>query len=308
LSRYARVAARIALAATLAGSFLSCATNGTPKNLKWPDALAVNREAILPLKMNAHFIVPEFPVAINGQTVFLEFDTGTPHGFMLTDPDPAKFGLETISTARELNADGSDRGARSLIVRADTIEVLGITTKRITGKLSDWKTYSSFPFSGLVSPELFGPRRISLDYRNRLYAISDTPVPDGLPGNVHGVARLIRIPERFGGNVYFENTLGGEPVVTYLDTGASHSVIDDRMVERLHLKWHARGSRKLCDKITFTIGEKEFTVKDILIERVSRSGEFGEKVMLCLGMDFLKDYLFTLDRTGEPLIVVSDPR
>jgi hypothetical protein len=290
----------------LAFCLASCATRVPIGSLGWLGDFQVDRGSVRAFEMNQNFPIPELPVSINGKLASLELDTGTPHGFMLTEGAPEDYGLEIADVVRELNADGSDRGFDAYSVIADEVSVLGNATSRVPGTVSSWKVFSNHPFGGTISPGMIGDKRVIIDYPNKYLAISDVEAPAGLPPERNCAARTLAIPDRFGSNVYVRGRFGNKDIVVYLDTGSSHSIIDPGVFEGSGLSVMKRGGMSWVASLKFTIGEREFEIKKATVQPILRGVEFDKPVGIALGADFLKDYILTIDSVGERKIVISE--
>lgn len=283
-----------------------CSTAAPPETLAWVRDFGIDAASVKPLRMNKHFPIPEIPVEVSGATVYLELDAGTPHGLMLTNASAKNIQYRVIERTRELNADGSDRGSDSLRVVFDSVSVLGEKTEGVDGKVADWKIYSSLPFGGTVSFEMLGAKSIVLDYKNRYYAISERPIPDGPNSARYGQASALAVPDRFGSNMYFYGSMSGKEIVIYLDTGSSESAVDPSIVAAAGFAQTGPAKQPYCKSVSFEVGGHGLTMKNIRVKRISPGVSFDKPVALVLGADFLKDRVLAVDRTGPMRIIIGD--
>jgi hypothetical protein len=296
---------KIGLVIILPLCLASCATRAPIGSLAWIDDLKVEPANVLAFKMNQHYPMPEIDVSINGKIASLELDTGTPHGFILTDTTVEEYGLEVMGVVRELNADGSDRGFDAFSVVADEVCVLGVESKRVKGTVSSWKVFSGFPFQGTISPEMLGKKRVIIDYKNRYLGLSDIGTPDSLSQEVNCAVKTLPIPTAYGSNVYFPGRIGGRDIVIYMDTGSSTSSIDPPVFAGLSLDGKRRGGQLWAQDVEFSIGNYTFILKKAVVGPILRGIDFDNPVGIALGADFLKDYIITIDSIGERTIVIS---
>ncbi|MDX1624164.1 MAG: hypothetical protein R3199_09295, partial [Gemmatimonadota bacterium] len=159
---------------------------------------------------------PFVPVAIDGDTVELMFDTGNMVGVSLTAEKLEELDLPRIGEWTRLASDRSVVG-RYGVHRAESVSVFGV---ELPSRVYEW-SHPRLP--GLVGPRFLRGRRFTLDYDAGVLGMSEEPADpaDRPPGGVP----LVR-SERHPDLLLVHGRVGGRRVLMELDTGKSRTVID----------------------------------------------------------------------------------
>jgi len=277
------------------------------EKLKWVQELGYQADEVQSITLNS-LGVPEILIKVDGMPVRVEFDTGNSGPLTLTTAVEKSTRYELVGQQEELNPDGTHRGW-SKAIRLKNVEILGTVYKEVVASLLDWKLTSDSPFNGLVGLKYLLRKRLTLDYKNRLLAITDKPLPQSvLTNSVFAVIPLLKAPEQQGEIVYVSGEVNGHKQTIYLDTGTVPSHVSPEAAvgsvsttSRYHDFFK---SDKKYKSIEVKLGQLIFRVNDIYESKtISRGTHFEHAVGLVLGSDKLKDLIMTIDKIGERLII-----
>ncbi len=289
--------------AALAGPSPSAAK---PEEPSWVRDLGYEAGEVQPMTLSP-LGVPQIPVKIGGVPIKVLFDTGNSGSLVLTTAVEKDIRYELLGQSEERNPDGSHRGW-SKEIRLAKVEILGTVFQGLQAVLVDWKLMSSLPFNGLVGLKDFLKKRVTLDYRSRLLAVTNRPLPGGILGDPDtAVIPLLRAPARQGEIIYVIGEVNGRKQVIYIDTGAVPSCVSPEAAagsETYKARFHAVfGSDRKYWSIEVKLGGLAFRVEDIYESlNIKRGTSFEFPVGLVLGSDKLKDLILTIDKIGNRLV------
>ena len=135
------------------------------------------------------------------------------------------------------------------------------------------------------------------------------------PPTVHGVELPFRFSE--GYLIMVEGQIGTQTNLKFiLDTGATISIVDSRIADKLNLPCHPAASLSFDRKLTWqstTVPEIEFgqiKAKNIqmLVGHLGEYSEFAKKADAIIGMDLLKLINFSIDYDSKKIIFHSHQR
>ncbi len=266
----------------------------------WAKRLDYRPDEIFPIKLQINF-VPLVEVRINGSPFWVIFDTGNSTGFSLTSAVEDRIEHKVVGTTTERWADGSYRG-ETKIVRIPSLEVFGETFSDVETTISDWKIFSSLKFNGLLGLRYFRNKRVTIDYRTMKIGITSRPlVPAPLDGKFSGIVSLLDPPPGQEDLIYVLGRVKDQPSVIYLDTGSSASFIDPGALDDREI---IEGKRHLlAENIEMSVQDFHFIVKQLRVEKQRRGVDFGYPQTVKLGSDFLRDFLITIDKIANRVII-----
>lgn len=267
----------------------------------WSRELGYRSEEIYPLTMASSTGLSMIEVRIDGVRMSLLLDTGSAHGFMVTDSAPS-VPYRVLEEVSDRDASGRVRGTSQRIL-ADSMNVLGATFFRVEGDHSDWKLYASDPFPGTVGLDFFLDRRLTIDYSSRRVAVSAAPLPARLDKKRYLVLDLVQPPKDHGHLLYVRAVVNGRPAIVYLDTGYSASWIDPQFSQNLARAERRGGSGALCRGIPLELGGRSFVLDDLREEPIRRGSGLDQPVALVLGNDILSHFLVTIDLRTKKLVL-----
>jgi len=285
-------------------AFLAAAGVPAPK---WIKDFAYQPAELHPITLSS-LGIPEIIIQINRSPLKVLFDTGNSGPLSLTTAMENAIQFRTLRQEEELNADGSHRGW-SKVIELGEVEILGAVYKNHSASLIDWKMTSDASYNGLVGLKYFLNMRITLDYKNRLIAVSESPAPADIVSNPdYAVVPLLKAPKAQGEIVYVAGEVNGHKQVIYLDTGTTPSCVSPEAAaasESYKTRYHDfYKSDKKYKSIDVKIGQLTFQVKDIFESNEIRRGtDFPYPVGLILGSDQLKNLVLTVDKIDNRLIL-----
>ncbi len=293
----------------LTGSTLAATGTPAPKPEEppWIRSLGYQPGEVRAITLNLQGI-PRIVIKVDDAPLTVLFDTGCSGPLVLTTAVEKDIRFESLRQSEELNPDGSHRGW-SREIKLAKVDISGTAYGDVEATLVDWRLMSSLPFSGLVGLSYFPKKRLTLDYRNRLLAVTDRPLPESALGDPGlAVVPLLKGPVKQGEIIYVEGEVNGHKQVIYLDTGAVPSCVSPEAAagsETSTAKFHnVFGSDRKYKSIEVKLGRLTFRVEDIYESRNIRRGtSFEYPVGLILGSDELKGLILTIDKIGNRLVV-----
>ncbi len=268
---------------------------------EWPRDLGYQDREVYPLIVSPSTGCPFVEVNFSGILTPLMLDTGSAHGFLITNQAPS-IPYHVEERTEELNADGSHRG-ESVVIRIDSIDVLGRLFKDARGTFTDWQMYSSAPFAGTVGLDFFLDRRLTLDYLSKRIAVSIKPLPAILDHERYLALDLVDPPVEQGHILYVRASVNGRKSIVYLDTGYNLSWIDPGFVDGLQKVEKPGKYRIFRQRVPVEIGGCNLLLNDLREDSIRRGAGFDSPVALTLGSDFLSNFIVTIDLRAKKLIL-----
>jgi hypothetical protein len=151
----------------------------------------------------------------------------------------------------------------------------------------------------------FHSQRITLDYKKKLIAITDRPLPGTQKSEFSRASTaLLEASGSQADLIYVLGRIKGRPTVIYLDTGSSASFIDPSMVEVGEIK---KGKRyRYVENIPMSIADLPFNVKQLRVQEQRRGVSFAYTQTAKLGSDVIKDFLMTIDKISGKLYLAKN--
>lgn len=266
----------------------------------WAEKLDYRTDELYPIKLQINSI-PLVEVKVNGSPLWVKFDTGCGTGFSLTTAVQEKIAHDVTGKSTERNPDGSYRGETTL-ARIASLEVFGERYAPVATSFSDWRIFSTLKFNGLLGLRYFKDKRVTIDYKTRLIGISARPLVYRAIRDFSGAG--VPLLEASGSQadlIYVSGRVKGRPAVIYLDTGSSASFIDPSMLDPGEIK---KGKRHLlAENIGMSIGDFSFTVRQLRVKEQKRGVSFEYPQTVKLGSDVIRDFLITIDKIANRLIL-----
>ncbi len=268
----------------------------TTKEPAWLAPLGYGAGDVFPVRRGFQGM-PFVEVSLGGSSHWLLFDTGNMVGLTLATPLLDKLGLPVVGQWERLGSDGHVIGVyrRS---RAPSVKVLG----RV---LADQTVYefSDARLGGLVGPDALPGSRFTLDYRSRVLAVTNAPVP-GVPRGFTALplTRSARVPRL----VLASGRANGRPVLMECDTGASRTIVDPSLVQELRLP--AAGDGVRIDSLA--IGPLLFKVRSAkVVPKTGIDPDLNPPIQLSVGSDLLSRLILTVDyERGQMLLSEASGR
>ncbi|NIM97106.1 MAG: hypothetical protein GTO24_03155, partial [candidate division Zixibacteria bacterium] len=150
---------------------------------------------------------------------------------------------------------------------------------------------------GLIGPRYVYGKRFTLDYRNKIIAVSELPFPRIEAGDI--TFPLIQSKEHKG-MIIIGGEVNGHQVLIQIDTGKSRTCVDPALVKKIDLPEVKRGYR--IDKIQ--LGQYSFKVtsaKKVSFRGIS--GDLPEPILLGIGSDILSQVVLSVDYSKQIVII-----
>lgn len=234
---------------------------------------------------------PYVQVTVNGQELEMAFDTGNMSGLLVAPETAKQLRLSSIGERRHYDSSGEAIG---------TSRVFNVPELVVFGKVWTEEQAHEHTGSGLIG--LIGPRyvygkRFTLDYKNKIIAVSESPSPRIEQENI--IFPLFRSKDHTG-MIVIKGEVNGYPVLIQIDTGKSRTCVDPALVEKVNLPEAARGYR--IDKIQ--LGPYSFMVTSAkMVSFRGISGDLPEPILLGLGSDILSQVVLTVDYLRQIVII-----
>ncbi len=281
--------------------FLALGLDTQQKN--WTEKWDYRPDELHSIKLQTNSI-PLVEVKVNGSPLWVIFDTGCSTGFSLTSAVEGKIAHQVTGKSKERNPDGSYRGETTLATIA-SLEVFGAKYASVETSFSDWRIFSTLKFNGLLGLRYFKNKRLTIDYQSKIIGISSKPLvyraSEDFP---MAVVPLLQASGSQADLVYVLGKVKNSPTVIYLDTGSSASFIDPSI-------WDASETKKdkkhlLAENVEMSIGGFSFTVKRLRVQEQRRGVSFEYPQTVKLGSDVIKDFLITIDKIANRLILQNN--
>jgi len=141
----------------------------------------------------------------------------------------------------------------------------------------------------LVGPGFLKDVRFTLDYESRRMAISNTPLPESIPG--YRAIPLVR-SARHPALILVKGSIHGREILLELDTGKSRSVIHPGLAAELKLNPSSGGFR-IGD---LRVGDLSFDLPDAKpVDQSAIDPALPEPIMAGIGSDLLSQFVWTVD-------------
>jgi hypothetical protein len=266
----------------------------------WAERLDFRQDELYPIKIQINSI-PVVEVKVNGSPLWVKFDTGCSPGFSLTSAVEDTIEHTVTGKSTQRNPDGSYRGETTLATIA-SLEIFGVTYAPVKTSFTDWRIFSTLKFNGLLGLKYFQDKRVTIDYKKKKIGITDRPIGDDPLKKFNGaVVPLLKAPGGQADLIYVLGKVRGQPTVIYLDTGSSASFIDPSMLDSGEIK---NGKRYLfTENVEMSIGDLPFTVKRLRVQEQRRGVDFAYPQTVKLGSDVIRDFLITIDKITNRLIL-----
>jgi predicted aspartyl protease len=236
--------------------------------------------------------MPFLQVSIGDSTYSFLFDTGNMVGLTLATPLFDQLGLPESGRWNRLDAGGQVIGVYRQ-VRAPIVRLLGQTLRD-----REIFEFSDSGLGGLVGPDALPGTRFTLDYHAGILAVSNSPLPNVLPGlTALPLSRSARLPRL----ILAMARVNGRPVLVEFDTGASRTNIDPALVRDRGLPTGDHGVR--IDSLA--IGPLVFTVPSARVNpKVGIDPTLHPPIELAVGSDILGQVVVSVDyRRGQLLLI-----
>lgn len=256
----------------------------------WQKELEYEPSEIFSIKVG-RYGYPYVQVIINGQELEMAFDTGNMSGLLMAPETVRQLSLSSIGESTHYDSSGEVIGT-SRVFRVPELVVFG----KVWAKEQAHEHVGS-GLVGLIGPRYVYGKRFTLDYKNKIIAVSESPSPRIEQENI--IFPLFRSKDNTG-MIVIRGEVNGYPVLIQIDTGKSRTCVDPVLVEKMNLPEAARGYR--IDKIQ--LGPHSFKVtsaKKVSFRGIS--GDLPEPILLGIGSDILSQVVLSVDYLKQIVII-----
>lgn len=263
------------------------------KNIGWIKDFDYSEDQVT--NITFRYSCPNIPVTINSREFTMGFDTGNGAGIFLTTALEGKVDYDIDTNIKgsfyQTNPDGTYRGGSTPIVLKN-IKVFGDEFTNVKSSISDWRIFSSSEFNGTVGLKFFQKEIITIDYKNGMFAIKNTPIDYNKLQNEHyTIFPLIKSDaDRESSLLFFNEEVDGVMSTIYLDTGASRSFVNT-------------GDNKNTANVK--LGDKTYNFSNLMTDKIGFRGSFQYPLRFALNSDILKSQglVVTIDGIENKLIL-----
>ncbi len=256
----------------------------------WQNELEYEPSEIFPIKVGKYGY-PYVQVIINGQELEMAFDTGNMSGLLVAPETASQLSLSSVGESTHYDSSGEVIGT-SRVFRVPELMVFGkVWTKEKAHE------HAGSGLVGLIGPRYVYGKRFTLDYQNKIIAVSESPFPRIEQGNI--TFPLIQSKDHIG-MIIIGGEVNGHQVLIQVDTGKSRTCVDPELVKKIDLPEVKRGYR--IDKIQ--LGSYSFKVtsaKKVSFRGIS--GDLPEPILLGIGSDILSQVVLSVDYSKQIVII-----
>lgn len=256
----------------------------------WQKELEYEPSEIFSIKVG-RYGYPYVQVIINGQELEMAFDTGNMSGLLMAPETVRQLSLSSIGESTHYDSSGEVIGT-SRVFRVPELVVFG----KVWAKEQAHEHVGS-GLVGLIGPRYVYGKRFTLDYKNKIIAVSESPSPRIEQENI--IFPLFRSKDNTG-MIVIRGEVNGYPILIQIDTGKSRTCVDPVLVEKMNLPEATRGYR--IDKIQ--LGPHSFKVtsaKKVSFRGIS--GDLPEPILLGIGSDILSQVVLSVDYLKQIVII-----
>ncbi|MDJ0657120.1 MAG: hypothetical protein QNJ40_23375 [Xanthomonadales bacterium] len=249
-----------------------------------------------PLRFDNVFSIPEIDVGFGARQFPLLFDFGNSGNITITTALEDAIEYQVTGSMKTYTADGRDRGQGFIIV-IPQLKILHSTFQNETGSLMDWRIYATEPFNGMVGLKYFDNTCMTVSYRDKSLAVSQTSITDRLTDANSRAIELLDISSHpFG--IHFRGKLNSDNVIVYFDTGKSASFVNSDLLASAKIETDKTGSY-YQDAVQVAFGDLDFEISYPRVKSIRRDIDDDMPVGMEVGSDVLKHFAFTIDRTNN---------
>ncbi len=262
------------------------------QRVNWQEELEYRSNEIFPIKIGKYGY-PYVQVSINAQEFEMAFDTGNMSGLLVAPDTANRLRLSSVGESKHYDSSGEVIG---------TFRVFKVPELKVFDKV--WveeraHEYAGTGLIGLIGPRYVYGKRFTLDYQNKVIAVSGSPLPRVEPEN--SIFPLIQ-SESLKGLIVIKGLVNGEQVLIEIDTGKSRTCVDSALIKKIDLPEVERGYR--IDEIQ--LGPYSFKVASA--KKVSFKGmsdDFAEPILLGIGSDILSQVILSVDYSKQ-IVMISN--
>jgi predicted aspartyl protease len=206
--------------------------NDSPSTVKWTKPLNYLSDELFPITIGKYGY-PYIEVKINSEGFDLVWDTGNMSGLTLSTELAERLNLPILGESKSYDSAGD------LVGEYRTFNVGELDFFNTTRKDIRAYEFSHSDLEGLVGPGFIVDGRFTIDYKNKIIAISSSPLPTE---SVDTTLSMVRSP-KYPALILVYGFVNNQKVLIEIDTGKSRTVIDPELAESLELPETSNGYR-----------------------------------------------------------------
>ncbi len=256
---------------------------------------------IYPITLDSIFSIPEIPVIFGDEPYPFTFDFGNSGNIAITNAIADSLEFVITDTAYTYTPDGKIRGRVYDIILCE-FHTLSQSFSHEPGTLSDWSIFSTEPFNGLIGLKYVDGRCFTLSYPRKILAISDQSfTPNPVNQNTAKIQMEHFDMHPYG--VHFKGKVNGRDAIIYLDTGKSHSAVNQYLVQPDKILSDKSGAF-YGGTLEIKMGSKTFEIYYPRVKDTGRDIKSDLPVGIEIGSDILQYFLLTIDRTHDQNVLI----
>jgi len=237
------------------------------------------------------FGLPHITVSLNGEIFEMLWDTGNMSGLAISSQVAKRLNLPLVGQTELYDSGGKTVGKR---------RIFGLGRFTLFG--TEWSSQRAYELVNTTLLGLIGPRyvkkgRFTIDDKNHLIAVSESPLPKSITEGT--ILPLIPSPQ-LPAMIVIRGSVNGREVLVQVDTGKTRTCVDPVLATELALPEVRRGFR--IDQIE--LGPYSFDVpsaKEKGFQGISRG--LPEPILVGIGADILAQIILTVDYSQKVLVI-----
>jgi predicted aspartyl protease len=262
------------------------------KIVDWQKDLEYKSSEIFPIKVGKYGY-PYVQVIINDQELEMAFDTGNMSGLLVSPDTACRLGLSSVGESKHYDSSGEAIGTY-LVFRVPELVVFDkVWTEEQAHE------HRSSGLIGLIGPRYVYGKRFTLDYQNKVIAVSESPFLRIEQENI--TFPLIQSKDHEG-MIIIGGEVNGHQVLIQIDTGKSRTCVDPELVKKIDLPEVKRGYR--IDNIQLGLHSfKVSSAKKVSFKGIS--GDLPEPILLGIGSDILSQVVLSVDYSKQIVMITK---
>ncbi len=260
-----------------------------------------NKFNLYPLTFNNIFGIPEIQVEFKNQTFPFYFDFGNNGNIVLTDAFKGSNFYTVIDSGSTFNPDGSVRD-KIYKINISSFKIFDEEYKNVKSVLAYWRTFSSEPFNGLVGLNYLKNKSFTLNCKKKYLLVSpESIVKSFTPLNAE-VIQMERYDYHPNG-IHFKGILNNKKIIVYFDTGKSQTALNRKLFPESKIVSDKSGSfyKGTAELI---LGGLKITIVQPRVKNIRRSINDSLPIGIEAGIDLLKHFIISVDRTGKKNVLI----
>jgi len=247
------------------------------------------------------FNIPEINVKIGENHFTFYFDFGNSGNIVITSYIKNNIEYSILDSSYTYNSDGSLRD-KTFNIEIPKFQVFDSLYTNEKCTLADWNIFSTNPFNGLIGLKYLQNKCFTLDCINRKLIISSHSILDSLSEKDAEIINLETYKYHpFG--VHFIGKVNGKESIIYFDTGKSRSAINRSLIPEEGIVPNKSGTF-YAGTVELYFGNISLKVEYPMVKKIKRSVESELPVGIEVGIDVLKYFVLTIDRTDNRNVII----